>query len=179
MCLASGMTPIEDPSNDDRRFTRNRVRHELLPLLASISGRDPVPVLVRQSELLGGEAELLDDLAAALDPTDARALAAAPEALARRALRTWLRPSDVERHPPSAAEVARVLQVVRGEAVACELAGGRRVQRSGGRLHLLRPDRLPARGGSEQQVEHLGVQRALGPVEGSTGGVAEGGETGQ
>jgi tRNA(Ile)-lysidine synthase len=127
---------VEDPSNGDRRFTRNRVRQQLLPLLAEISGRDPVPLLVRQSAVLGAEASLLDEWAAGLDPTDAAALAAAPEVLARRAIRTWLRATEAERHPPSAAEVARVLTVVRGEAVACELSGGRRVRRSHGRLSV-------------------------------------------
>ncbi|MHB1536800.1 MAG: TilS substrate-binding domain-containing protein, partial [Acidimicrobiales bacterium] len=61
------------------------------------------------------------------------ALAAAPVPLARRALRAWLR-AGPERHPPSAAELERVLAVARGEVVACQLAGGRTVRRSGGRL---------------------------------------------
>jgi len=136
LCAWAGFSPFEDPSNADRRFTRNRVRHELLPLLASISGRDPVPILVRQSALLGSEASLLDELAGALDPTDARAMAAAPEALARRAIRTWLRAGAAECHPPSAAEVERVLAVIRGEATGCELSGDRTVRRSKGRLTL-------------------------------------------
>jgi tRNA(Ile)-lysidine synthase len=137
LCRSLGLVPVEDPSNQDRRFTRNRVRHDLMPLLAEISGRDPVPVLVRQSALLGAEAALLDEWAAGVDPTDVAALSAVPEVLARRAIRRWLRATAAERHPPSAAEVERVLQVVRGEAVACQLNGSRRVQRSHGRLTLL------------------------------------------
>jgi len=137
LCQAAGLTPVEDPSNLDPRFTRNRIRHDLLPLLSDIAGRDPVPVLVRQAELLGAEAGLLDQLAAAVDPTDAKALAAAPEVLARRAVRAWLRTSaGAEHHPPSSAEVERVLDVARGRAVACELTGDRRVGRSGGRLSI-------------------------------------------
>jgi tRNA(Ile)-lysidine synthase len=141
LCAELGLEPVEDPSNQDRRFLRNRVRHEVLPLLAEVSGRDPVPVLVRQAEIMAAEADLLDELAAAIDPTDARALAAAHPALARRAVRLWLRswPGDPEQHPPSAAEVTRVLAVARGQVVGCELAGGRRVRRSAGRLHLSGP----------------------------------------
>ncbi len=30
---ACGVSPLSDPSNDDRRYLRNRVRHEILPLL--------------------------------------------------------------------------------------------------------------------------------------------------
>lgn len=135
LCLAVGLQPVADPTNDDVSYRRNAVRHRLLPLIADVSERDPVPVLVRQADLLADDAAYLDDLAALLDPTDARALAAAPVPVARRAVRSWLRAGD-ERHPPSSAEVARVLAVARGEATACELAGGRRVARSRGRLRV-------------------------------------------
>jgi tRNA(Ile)-lysidine synthase len=143
LCVALGFAVVEDPSNEDRRFVRNRIRGEVLPLLAEVSGRDPVPVLVRQAEVMAAEADLLDELAAAIDPTDARALAAAHPVLARRAVRRWLRcePGDPELHPPSAAEVARVLAVAAGQVVGCELAGGRRVRRSAGRLYLTGPGR--------------------------------------
>jgi len=146
LCASTGLCPVEDDSNDDPRFTRNRVRHDLLPLMADIASRDPVPILVRQSQLLGEEAALLDDLAGDLDPADAKAMAAAPPVLARRALRAWLRRSSVECHPPSAADVERVLEVARGDAVACELSGGRRVQRSKGRMTVLDTDQeMPTR----------------------------------
>ena len=137
LCAATGLSPVDDPSNADQRFTRNRIRHQLLPLLGTIGGRDPVPILVRQAELMGAEAALLDQLASVVDPTDATALAAMPEVLARRAVRSWLRSSaGAEHHPPSSAEVERVLDVARGRAVACELSGDRRVARSGGRLSI-------------------------------------------
>lgn len=135
LCRVRGLTPFEDPSNDDPRFRRNRVRHEVLPLLADVAGRDLVPVLARQAELFADEADLLDALAGAVDPTDARALAAAPVPVARAAVRRWLRPVG-DGHPPSAAAVERVLAVARGEVVATEVAGGRRVARTGQRLRL-------------------------------------------
>jgi tRNA(Ile)-lysidine synthase len=142
LCAELGFPVVEDPSNEDSRFVRNRIRGEVLPLLADVSGRDPVPVLVRQAEVMAAEADLLDELAAAIDPTDAKALAAAHPVLARRAVRGWLRRGgDPEQHPPSAAEVARVLAVAAGEVVGCELSGGRRVRRSAGRLHLAGPGR--------------------------------------
>jgi len=111
------------------------VRHEVLPLLADVMGRDPVPLLVRAAELAGDERELLDALACEIDPTDASELDAAPVALARRAVRRWLR----DEHPPDAASVERVLAVARGEAIGCEVVGGRRVIRRSGRLVLETP----------------------------------------
>jgi len=136
LCRSMGFDPVRDPSNDDERYLRNRVRHELVPLLAALSDRDPVPILCRQADLLADEGQLLDELASALDPTDAAALASAPAALARRAVRSWLRAGS-EGHPPSAAEVDRVLAVARREAAACQVSRGRRVARTAGRLRLV------------------------------------------
>jgi tRNA(Ile)-lysidine synthase len=140
LCASEGLAPVDDPSNADPRFRRNRIRAEVLPLLAEVAGRDLVPVLARQAELLAADATLLDSLAAAIDPTDARQLAGAPLPLARRAVRRWLRTAeaspDAEYHPPSAGEVARVLAVAGGGARACELGGGRRVERHAGRLDV-------------------------------------------
>jgi tRNA(Ile)-lysidine synthase len=136
LCDHLGLSPVHDPSNDDPAHRRNRVRHELLPLLDAIAERDVVPVLARQADLLRSDAALLDELADAIDPTDAAALAAAPPALARRAVRRWLRAGD-EQHPPDRGTVERVLEVARGSAVACDVGGGRTVRRSRQRLTLL------------------------------------------
>ena len=138
LCAALGLDPVHDPSNDDAALRRNRVRHEVLPLLADVAERDVAGVIARQATLLADDAALLDALAAELDPTDARALAAASVPLARRAVRTWLRCGD-ERHPPDAATVERVLAVARGDAIACEVGGGRRLRRSRGRLTIETP----------------------------------------
>ena len=53
LCELLGLDPVQDPSNDDPRFVRNRVRHELLPLCSAIAGRDVVPVLARQADAAG------------------------------------------------------------------------------------------------------------------------------
>jgi hypothetical protein len=95
-----------------------------------------VPLLCRQADHAGELASLARMSAADLDPTDARALRAAAPVLAATAVREWLRAADEERHPPDAAAVARVLAVARGERLATEVSGGRRVRRSAGRLTL-------------------------------------------
>jgi tRNA(Ile)-lysidine synthase len=136
LCDALGLEPFVDPSNDDSSFRRNRVWAELLPLLDDIAERDVVPVLTRQAGLLGEVADLVRQQAADLDPIDASAIAAATPALARVAIRDWLRPAAGERHPPDAATVDRVLAVARGDTRATEVGGGRRVARTAGRLRL-------------------------------------------
>lgn len=137
LCEELALQPVDDPTNADPSFARNRIRHTLVPLMAELAGRDPVPILVRQAGLIAADVELLDELADEIDPSDASALAAARPALARRAVRRWLRAgAGPEHHPPSAAEVERVLEVARGHVVACQLAGGREVRRSARRLRL-------------------------------------------
>ena len=137
VCSHLGITPVIDPSNTDPTMWRNRIRHEVLPMLAEISGRDPVPVLTRTADVLRSDDDLLDHLAATLDPTDADGLLDAPPPLARRALRAWLTDGG---YPPDRAALDRVMAVVRGETVACELVGGRRVARTGRRLRIVGPE---------------------------------------
>jgi tRNA(Ile)-lysidine synthase len=134
LCDEVGLVPIDDPSNADLSLRRNRVRHELLPLLDAIGERDVVAVVARQAALMADDADLLDELAAAIDPTDARALVAAPVALARRAVRRWLHAGC--EHPPDSATVERVLAVARGDAKATDIGGGRSVRRSRMRLFV-------------------------------------------
>ena len=141
LCAEEGLVPIEDPSNAEPAFRRNRIRADVMPLLDAVAQRDVAAVIARQAELLRDDAELLDSLAEAIDPTDARALRSAPIPLARRAVRKWLArdAGGPDQHPPDAASVERVLAVARNAVVACELPGGRRVTRSGGRLNLSGP----------------------------------------
>jgi len=141
LCRDLRLEVVDDPSNHDPAYRRNRVRHELVPLLNDLAARDVVPVLVRQASLLGSEARFLDSLAAGIDATVARELVDAPLVLARRCVRNWLR--EGHGHPPDAATVERVLAVAHGRVEATEVGGGRRVRRSAGRLVLSGP--LPSR----------------------------------
>jgi tRNA(Ile)-lysidine synthase len=134
LCAELGLTPVTDPSNADPRFVRNRVRGELLPLMADISGRDPVPLVLRTAETAAADLAWLEAAAAEIDPTDARGLAAAPVAVARRAVRRWL---SRDGYPPDAATVERVLAVARGDHVGCEITGGLRIRRHEQRLSVV------------------------------------------
>jgi tRNA(Ile)-lysidine synthase len=132
LCRALDIRTADDESNRDPRHQRNRVRAEVLPLLTEIARRDVAPLLARHATLARDDEALLEELAAALDVTDARALCAAPLPLARRAVRRWL--AGV--HPPDLATVDRVLDVARGHALACHVEGGREVRRRAQRLTI-------------------------------------------
>jgi len=133
LCEDLGIQPLADPMNDDPRFVRNRIRHEVLPLLADVSGRDPIPLLARHAMRAAEATHLLSGLVADVDPTDVRALAELPDDLVRLALRGWLT-WGADGLPPDSASVERVLDVARGRIRATEVVGGYRVVRSAGRL---------------------------------------------
>ena len=137
LCDDAGIAPVVDPTNDDPSMWRNRIRHEVLPLLNDIAERDLVPILSRTADVLRHDAEFLNDLAAEIDPTDANALSEADPVLAMRALRQWL---TRDGYPPNAAAIRRVLGVARGDAIACEIDGGIRIARKHRRLRIITPD---------------------------------------
>ena len=132
LCNELNIDVVNDPSNDDPRFQRNRVRHELLPLLDSIARRDVAAIIARDSFLVGDDEQFLQELASFIDVHDAHALAAAPLPLARRAIRMWL----ANPYPPDSATVERVLDVARGIHPGCNIDGNRQVRRSNQRLRL-------------------------------------------
>ena len=134
VCTELGIRTVVDHTNDDPVHQRNRVRHELLPLMQRISLRDPVPILVRTADVLREDNELLEELAAVIDPTDALALAAAPLPLARRAVRRWL----ADPYPPDQATVERVLEVARGTHPGCDIGGNRQIRRSKQRMAIVK-----------------------------------------
>lgn len=133
---ASGRPFAHDESNDDLALKRNAVRAQLVPVLNDLAERDVVPILARQAELMAGERQWLEEVASpdaafGLGELSCRELATWPVAR----LRAWLRPhlttADMGdgTHPPTAAEVERAIEVIRGECQATELSGGRRLSR--------------------------------------------------
>lgn len=140
----SGHVALVDETNESSAFTRNRVRREVVLLLNDVARRDVVPVLARQAALMDEERRWLDELSARDAPTladaDCRELRAWPRARLRRWLREQLRTDDADgAHPPSADEVERAIEVVRGDVVATQLSAGRRLARRGQRLSLVAP----------------------------------------
>jgi tRNA(Ile)-lysidine synthase len=96
-CAALQLTPWHDPHNTDGRFTRARLRHEVLPLLEDVLGGGVAAALARTATALQEDGEVLDALAhdAWQRARDGDGLAVAelvdlPAALRRRVIRLWL-----------------------------------------------------------------------------------------
>jgi tRNA(Ile)-lysidine synthase len=96
-CDELELTPWHDPHNSDRRFTRTRLRTEVLPLLEEALGGGVAEALARTATALREDTDTLDDLAAgalteAMTPhgLDTVRLTSLPEAVRRRVIRGWL-----------------------------------------------------------------------------------------
>ncbi len=107
-CLADGVPIWDDPHNFDPRYTRTRLRHEVLPLLEDVLGDGVAEALARTADLLRADGEALDGAAAVARAAvqgppqrngdgnppapdlDAELLARYPPAIRGRVLRAWL-----------------------------------------------------------------------------------------
>jgi len=99
-CAELGLTPWLDPHNSDRRFTRARLRAEVLPLLEDVLGGGVAEALARTATALRENTELIDALAdqalpeatAGAGPAvlDTAQLAALPGPVRRAVIRRWL-----------------------------------------------------------------------------------------
>jgi tRNA(Ile)-lysidine synthase len=144
-CAATGLTPWDDPHNDDRRFTRVRLRHEVLPLLEDVLAGGVAPALARTAAQLADDDAALEALAttrrAALvdgdGALDARGLADDPPAVRRRVLRGWLGGAGVRALTDAHLRaVDDLVAAWRGQG-APPLPGGLEVVRGHGRLRVL------------------------------------------
>ncbi|OBK46940.1 tRNA lysidine(34) synthetase TilS [Mycobacterium sp. 1081908.1] len=96
-CAELGLTGWQDPHNTDRRFTRARLRLEVLPLLEDVLGGGVAEALARTATALREDTEMIDALAAQALPgvrTEAgllpSSLAALPDPVRRTVIRGWL-----------------------------------------------------------------------------------------
>ncbi|MDT5154343.1 MAG: tRNA(Ile)-lysidine synthase [Mycobacterium sp.] len=96
-CEELGLVPWHDPHNAESRFTRVRLRAEVLPLLEEVLGGGVAEALARTAIGLREDVDLLDALAAESLATassdgelNVAPLADLPPALRRRVIRRWL-----------------------------------------------------------------------------------------
>jgi tRNA(Ile)-lysidine synthase len=129
--VANDIGWIEDPSNIDEQFTRNRIRAQLLPALESAFPQFRATFArsarhaAQAQELLSALAE--DDLAAVGSPPAIEALRKLARARQANALRHWLR--TAHRVAASAAQMEELLDQVadcatRGHSIRIKVATG-------------------------------------------------------
>ncbi|MFC5286792.1 tRNA lysidine(34) synthetase TilS [Actinokineospora guangxiensis] len=145
-CAALGLTPWQDPHNSDSRFTRVRLRAEVLPLLEDVLQGGVAAALARTATQLRDDLHALDTLAADLlarageeGELGVAHLTPAPPALRRRALRAWLLQAGVpeltDAHLRSCDDLVGAWRGQGGVA----LPGGFVARRAHGRLSCVRP----------------------------------------
>jgi tRNA(Ile)-lysidine synthase len=142
-CARLGLTPWSDPHNADPRFTRVRVRTEVLPLLEDVLAGGVAGALARTAGQLRDDNDALEQWAGEVLATAAGgdggldvAALAVPAAVRRRVLRAWLLaggvPELTEGHLRSA---DALVTAWRGQG-GVWLPGGLVARRAHGRLHL-------------------------------------------
>jgi tRNA(Ile)-lysidine synthase len=96
-CLELGLDAWHDPHNSDRRFTRARLRHEVLPLMEEVLGGGVAEALARTATALRDDTQLIDTLidqamttCATADGLDAAMLTGLPDPVRRGVIRNWL-----------------------------------------------------------------------------------------
>jgi tRNA(Ile)-lysidine synthase len=149
---AADLPFCEDSSNRDHRFLRNRVRHQVMPLLQSIQ-----PAVRRRlaaaAEFVTDELALLRDWEAERLGSVARpdgslpvaALLPEPRASSPRLVRAWLRARRGDLRGLTSAHFSAIARLAQGQRPNGEviLPGGQRVAREYGRL-LFRARELTA-----------------------------------
>jgi tRNA(Ile)-lysidine synthase len=155
-CAELGLAAWHDPHNTDRRFTRTRLRHEVLPLMEEVLGGGVAEALARTATALREDTELVDALiaqammtSATAEGLDTRALAALPDPVRRGVIRSWLLAGGaIGLTDKQIRGVNRLITAWRGQggvAVGSALRNQRLVAgRSGGLLTLRREPISPA-----------------------------------
>src|SRR5262245_59143923 len=151
-CYYYGLTFRIDSSNQSKRYTRNRIRHELLPLLRTLN---PVGenAILRTAELMALDDDFLRHYAAALLSTvlkeeclEIKPLLSTHPALRRRVLRMWLGDQLPGLQRIDLTHIIALENLIddRRSGQAIELPGGRRVIRQFDQIVLLKPNKLSA-----------------------------------
>jgi tRNA(Ile)-lysidine synthase len=139
----------EDASNDDMAFLRNRVRHEILPLLARRLNPRIGEAILRMTDVLREEDEWMDRLCRPLAGRALRAdggltvrtLRGQPAAARRRVLRQWLLAAGVPVPGVDFDAVRRADGLLQSDRRAgrADAGGGWRVARRGAVLYVGNP----------------------------------------
>jgi tRNA(Ile)-lysidine synthase len=128
----------EDASNADPRFTRNRLRHEIIPAIEQAFGRAVRPALWRAAELAAAENQWLEAQLGAIPaaPLKVLELRKLPLALLRRTLLNWLRAHRISALGFAEVEAVRTLLEPGASVAKINLPGDRHARRRAGSLFI-------------------------------------------
>ncbi len=147
---------VEDASNADLRFDRNRIRHHLIPLLKDVYNTNVVPALHRTAGLCWQEdrwlqnhlSPMLNETLISIDPDcmalDIARLSAAPLAVQRRLIRDGLRKWHGHLKRINAGHIDSLIKLLRPQSVGKRICLPNRigVDRTPSHLHFtIRPGR--------------------------------------
>lgn len=152
-CRAQGLVPWSDPHNVDPKFTRVRLRTEVLPLLEEVLQDGVAEALARTARQLQDDTDALDVIGAevlrrvrAPEGLDPMALQEVPAAVRRRVLRDWLMSEGVSELTDAHLRAADALVANwRGQGGPA-LPGDFVLRRAHGRLRVETADRKPPNG---------------------------------
>jgi tRNA(Ile)-lysidine synthetase-like protein len=154
LCRALRLRPRRDPMNEDRRYLRAAIRHDVLPLLERATGRGVTRSIARTADNLRAEQR---ELAIAMGRHlrevvsgdrggevifDAEALLALTPAMASRVVRSAMYDvmSSDDAAPWTKDAIEAVLDLARGRpGRRRDLPGGRKGRREKGYVHVVRP----------------------------------------
>lgn len=146
-CVEAGLTPWEDPHNQDLQYLRVRVRREALPALERSMGPGVSAALARSASLLRDDADALDEWAArertliTFESMEVSYLSDLPRAVRTRLLRAGIYACGAPQGSVTSDHVASVEALIsswhgQGEV---SLPAGVKARRISGRLSLLPP----------------------------------------
>ena len=177
-CRALRLRPRLDPTNRDPRFLRNRIRHDVLPVLERHLDRNLRSTLARTAGLVRADADFLEALASehahGIVETEeeevrihAEALASLPQPIGARVVRQALRlaaaafggewePDTTATHIEAVLELASGRRARRGIDLPGDLVAERRKE-------YVRVSRSsPASGGSDDASQNRRAKRSPG-----------------
>lgn len=155
-CAENTIAFVEDSTNRDTHYARNRLRLELWPQLESINS-NLTAALGRTAAIVRAENGYLDSLALSLLPAEGTvvslaALRAAPEVLRRRMLRLMLHRLPTGKKDVSAAHIAAMLALVEKGRGTLTLPDGARIACGEGEMTFSVAQDAP-----QEQPLHMGV----------------------
>ncbi|MDB6072497.1 MAG: lysidine tils n: trna(ile)-lysidine synthetase [Verrucomicrobiaceae bacterium] len=141
-----GIAFREDATNAETKATRNRMRHDLLPVISEAMGQDVTPMLARLARIARRDDDLLSGMSAELAGKVVQAdgslvltveFKAAHLALQHRVIHEWLQACEVSSLTNEAVEAA-VRLITQRDPARINLPGGLQLRRKAGRLMMAR-----------------------------------------